>query len=682
MVRARVCAAIALLGCAHGALGPVPVAAAAEAAKATSVRELVEVADIEALALSPDGRKVAFRVQRASVQANTYRLSWHVADLETGRTLLVGDGGQPIYNDGAIDTEPPIWSPDGRYLFHRALVDGAIGLWRTATDGSGGRLVIGGDADVEALTGEDGRSLVYVTGPTREEIARAERREYDEGILVDESVDLSQNLFQGGHVHGRLASQRLVGRWYQRDGLLWRAPRTRHRLDFQSLTATPLGLAPPASVAPLRQGAGTSEITASSASGDVVVAQGDDEPARLEVRRAGGAVVRCGVSACRSERIVALAWRPGRDEVLFTSQDGHFRQTLRVWDIRTGRVRRVAGGEGLLNGGRRPSLPCVVAERAAACIAAGPVSPPRLERISLDDGARTILFDPNAALRDREGPVVEHLTWRLAGGQVATGTILLPTGGRPRGAPLFLNHYFCPGYLRGGIGDEFPFIPLVDAGFVVACLNIVEADTRSDGADRYRLALASVEGVVELLARRGAIDPRRIGMGGFSAGGEATMWVAMHSKLLAAAALASPQYEPVQYWLGSVRGRDHAEVMRSFLQIGTPDEDPARWRLISPALNTGRITVPLLMQLPEQEARNAIELFSKLSNSATPVELYAFPDEGHVKIHPRHRDAVYRRNLDWFRYWLQDEVDPDAARAEQYRRWEALRARSQALSVE
>lgn len=71
----------------------------------------------------------------------------------------------------------------------------------------------------------------------------------------------------------------------------------------------------------------------------------------------------------------------------------------------------------------------------------------------------------------------------------------------------------------------------------------------------------------------------------------------------------------------------------------------------------------------------AAELLGRLGNTATPVEMYVFPDEAHVKVQPRHRLAVYRRNLEWFRYWLQGYVDSDPAKVEQYRRWDDLRRR-------
>ena len=79
-----------------------------------SVRELVEVADVEALAASPDGSQLAFRVQRASLAGNSYRIDWYVIDLASSGVRHVADGGAPIYNDGAIEGEAPAWAADGR----------------------------------------------------------------------------------------------------------------------------------------------------------------------------------------------------------------------------------------------------------------------------------------------------------------------------------------------------------------------------------------------------------------------------------------------------------------------------------------------------------------------------------------------------------------------------------------
>src|SRR5260370_42691022 len=69
----------------------------------------------------------------------------------------------------------------------------------------------------------------------------------------------------------------------------------------------------------------------------------------------------------------------------------------------------------------------------------------------------------------------------------------------------------------------------------------------------------------------------------------------------------------------------------------------------------------------------AFEVFTALKRLNKPVELYYYPNEGHTPEHPKARLATMQRNVDWYRFWLKDEEDPDPAKAEQYSRWRELR---------
>ena len=272
-------------------------------------------------------------------------------------------------------------------------------------------------------------------------------------------------------------------------------------------------------------------------------------------------------------------------------------------------------------------------------------------------------------------PAIERLEWSTPEGEEFAGILLLPQDSGGGRLPLFLNYYSCGGFLSGGVGDELPFLALAGSGMAVACINAPSSSGDEDFLGRYDRALRAVRSLVEVLDGRELIDPRLVGMAGLSFGSEATMWTLFHSDLLAAAAIASSQIEPAYYWVNAVRGRNQPEVLRRFWGLGSPEETPEAWRRHSAALNVDRITAPLLMQLPEQEARNVIELYARLSRSPTPAELYVFPDAAHIKVQPRHRLAAHQRYLDWFRYWLQGHSDADPAKADQYRRWHLLRER-------
>jgi dipeptidyl aminopeptidase/acylaminoacyl peptidase len=657
----------------RAALALVLLLATAAAGHAQTAAQLVEIVDLSGVTASPDGSKVAFRSQAAALDGDTYRLKWHVVDLSSGAERQVGGGGDPVYTEpGAVRTEAAFWSPDGRFLFYRALVDGRIGLWRAAADGSSATLAFAGEANIEDVAlSEDGRSLELRLGPTRDEIQRAEQSEYDSGILVDAHVDLGQSVFRGAFIDGRKATQRLTGYWFRRAGLLWDEPRRTLRFDLQSSRL--LNGQTSVAAASLTVPNSEPDLSARSADGAVATAKRGDRDSTLSVRRAPFASpIVCEAPQCRTQRIVALDWRPRHEELLFTTQDERQDQRLYLWSIGAGSVRLLAGGHGLLSGGREARTPCAVTAESAICVAAAVLSPPRLERIDLDSGASRTLFAPNAGLAGSDRLVAEQLEWASTDGQTFTGVLIAPRE-RTGPLPLVINYYRCEGYVRGGLGDELPFAPLAASGIASLCINSGPGSPHAE--TNYRRAEAGVRAAIELLSRRGLVDRARVGMAGLSFGSEVAMWIAVHSDLLAAVSISSTQIEPGYYWMNAVRGRDQPAMIGSYWGLGAPDATPAAWRRISPGLNVATIKAPVLMQLPEQETRDVLELYARLTNSTAPAELYAFPDEAHVKILPRHKLAVYQRNLDWFRFWLQNYVDPDPARTAQFARWRALAAR-------
>lgn len=649
------------------------VLAAQPALAGLSNRELVELSEIDSVGISPDGRFAVFRTERADIGRNSYILRWHSVDLSTGLVRDIGSGGDPIYLDpGAVEPERPLWTSDGRSIVFRALVDGALGLWRADVTGERTRPLVVRDADVEEVSmSSDGRAILYKLGPSRDMIARAERAEYDSGILVDSTVDLSQNLFRGGSINGRMASQRLVGFWFIRDGLLWRSPRQEHRLDLA--TGVDIAVGSPQAVPAVTVPSIPPPLQARDDQGDVAQAEWDGIRGSLSAKLASGSVASCPDRLCSAGHVSALVWRPGTKDLLVTFIDRERRQSLYLWDTSRNVLKPLASSDGLLSGGRRHMIPCAVSTAAAICVAASAASPPRLERIDLQSGERRSLFDPNGAIRAEYRPGVRFLDWDFGKAGRAAGILMLPPGALPKRAPLYINYYLCEGFLRGGEGDEWPIPKLLDAGFAVACINSVPSPGPQDAVKDDRIALSAIETLIAQLSDEGLIDRTRIAMGGLSHGSEIALWVAAHSNLLAAVSISSGQLEPVNYWAGSVRGGDQPYFYRKVWGLGAPDETPEQWRLVSTALNVSRLHAPILFQLPEEEARRIPELYGRLIRSRTPTELYAFPDEDHIKVQPRHRLAIYERNLDWFRYWLQDYRDEDPAKAEQYRRWDELR---------
>ncbi|CAD0306161.1 Atxe2 family lasso peptide isopeptidase [Xanthomonas hortorum] len=662
-------------------------------AQTVSPQRLLEVVDIASPTLSPDGRSVAFRTEQASVQRNTYDSVWYVQGLQDAAPRRVADGGVPLRDSagGALPAKV-VWSPDGRWLYYRALLDGVIAVWRAAADGSGAQAVTYDAADVRDFALDaDGRVLRYRVGATRAQVVAAEQDEYAQGIRIDETVPLGQGLFRSGNVEGRLATQRFGTVWFDRTGLSADVPEHWLALDLATASTRPLAAAqvpaeePPVSA--LRGIDGDAWQSARAPQGDAVavlsrVGDGNGRLYRPQVAlsvlpgpRARKAL-RCTAAACVGKAITAVQWRPGSAEVLFTITDPALglAQSIQRWNPATGQVHAVVQGRGLINGGRDSSTHCGASAAALVCVTAEADRPPRLERIAFEDGARQVLFDPNAELAAdmaRATPA-RLLQWRDARGRQYSGQFFAARGDGAGKLPLFVTYYSCPGFVRGGVGDEWPLAALAQVGISALCINQLPGYTM-DALERHGEGLAAVESAVALLSVQAGIDRTRVGMGGLSFGGAVTLWTATESNLLAAASVANPVVSPTYYLLGSMKGEPFLKGLRQMWGLGAPEQTPERWKALSPAFKLDRIRAPILFQHSEQEYLYALDYVIPLLR-AQRAELYVFPNEPHQKFQPQHKLSVYARNVDWFRFWLQDYRDAAPEKAAQYARWRAIKA--------
>jgi len=81
----------------------------------------------------------------------------------------------------------------------------------------------------------------------------------------------------------------------------------------------------------------------------------------------------------------------------------------------------------------------------------------------------------------------------------------------------------------------------------------------------------------------------------------------------------------------------------------------------------------LLLQPGTQAVFSDWEPYAALRYLKKPVDLIMLQAGAHVMTNPTQRLASETINVDWFRFWLKGEEDPDPAKAEQYARWRELR---------
>jgi dipeptidyl aminopeptidase/acylaminoacyl peptidase len=625
------------------------------------------------LALSPDGRRMAFLIRRAEPATNSYCIGLVIMGLD-GRSdpRLIDSGGELMIATtvmrgmrmpvGVPEPSIPQWSPDGQSIAYLRRDKGRTQLWRARLDGSGAKAVTDAPVDVEAfLWSRDGRRLLFATRPVTRALESAIDKEGEGGWHYDERT--APHLGLRPQIAGDLRLQ--IESIDSDTGGLGRA--SAEETSFFAAFGQSSDLPQARSVDGRRAGVGPE--------GDAPLS-----PLILHAQDSEGGDIVCRDSACQGG-MIGLWWEKGGSTILFLRREGWARDTIALYRWTPGGQPRLLFRTSDLLAG------CALRGDALLCLRENSVTPRHIVSLDVKNGNSHTLFDPNPEFRAIRLGSVERLQWKNDRGLAARGDFVLPPDYKKgERLPLIIVQYNSNGFLRGGTGDEYPIHLFAAQGFAVLSFERpasaatlasgiknwadFAAANQKDWADRRSLLSALTVGVKMVIAR-GIADPERIGLTGLSDGASSTRFALINSRLFTAAAVSSccTDTHTAMTYAGLAFADDQHEAGAPFASEGRDDY----WRSYSLALNAKTMNRPLLMQLADEEALLGLESFTALHEQKQPVDLYIFPGEHHMKWQPAHRKAIYVRNLDWFSFWFQKRIDPLPAKADQYQRWIRMR---------
>jgi hypothetical protein len=232
-------------------------------------------------------------------------------------------------------------------------------------------------------------------------------------------------------------------------------------------------------------------------------------------------------------------------------------------------------------------------------------------------------------------------------------------------------------FADGIFTTAFAARPLASAGIVVLQMPINGLDIVS--AREIPNQLRGFRSAIALLDRRGLIDPKKVGIIGFSRTCYYTEGALIrYPKLFAAASITDGVDESYMQYLLAGAGGPLLSHESEQIYGATPFGDGlAVWVKEAPSFNLNRVETPLLITtLGRGSILGEWEIYASLRMQKKPVDLMYLPQtEGyqHILQRPLERSASQQSNVDWFRFWLQGYEDPDPAKAAQYARWRALR---------
>jgi dipeptidyl aminopeptidase/acylaminoacyl peptidase len=584
------------------------------------------------LHFSPDGSKLAYVVSSYKWDAKP---RVRILDLASGAERELTPAGK--------SERSPQWSPDGARLAFLSNRGGRAEVWAVPTGGGDPVALTDRKNGVAAFHwSPDGRAIAYLA---QDDDAPSE----DEGPQVADRVSDLTRLWrldlatQQNHEFGPLGWRIDEFQWRDNDQLLVVAseqPRNESFHDAVYSVSIADGSATPSVTPPLpfdmllispdgRQFAVRSTTHSGPMERDLLVGSAD-----------GGALR--DISAPPDLAVLEVRWR-GPDAIWVRVADG-FRNRL---------VRLSAGA---------PPAPIDLSLSVAAF------------DLSRDGDLAYVGEDfdhlPEIYLRSPDGKVrqISNLQqgWdavRLASttifrtrsfdGTPIEAALMRPAEPKPGKAPLFLLVHGGPSsYFSAGYGWETAWAQmLASRGYQVLLVNprgsngYSEAFLKANRGDWGGGDFKDLMAVVDAVIARGEVDPDRLGIGGWSYGGEMTAWAITQTHRFKAAIAGAAVFDQQAEF--ETEGHPDGDEW----YFGAPWDHPDVFARNSPATYIRAARTPTLIFDGEDDQSNPVGqskgLYRALKHYGVETELVLYPDEGHS---PRRRDNnldMFQRIVDW-----------------------------------
>lgn len=682
-----------------------------------TIDDLARLRRIDAFALSPDRQRFAIFVRQADPVANDYRTGWFVGSVKGGALTRVGHGGRAGLRvapngrtTGPIESHDIRWSPDGQWIAYTLRRDGEVQLWRSKYDGSVQEQVSHNAADVRAFAwSDDGRTLYLSVGTQRAELRAQEAEKERRGYQFDTDLYFFTEFMFPQHVRP-LETQLTVWRVTLSDGDE-RIGDDADRAAFESAKKrdtggreVQFGAVTDATIPPVVRADGAQvwlkRVSAGSFTLQVVAAF----PSKPDTP------VPCEAPEC-SGMIKKVWWSEDGKRVLFWRGEGlgDNAHGVYAWSPSTGSLRTVFRTLDDYFENCEPA-----AGNTLICTRSTPTHPTHIASIDLRSGAVRVIAEINPEFRNIRLGKVERfewdtpkLAWNEPGGRLAGmyparayGYIMYPPDFEPgKKYPVFIEPYGAFGFDLPSLHAEQPLHVYAASGFVVLNANFpvdsvwqermqnlgVSAMKQIYAPDldypHLTMYMESTVRALDVAAARGFIDERRVGIGGVSHGSFVPGYmIQKHDRIAAMSASSPPSWAPMEYYVSTRAARKMYGITPESDWMGNPStpEGAKFWHRIDLADHLDTIEAPILMNLPAHETYDVVRLVRELDAANRAYDIYVYPNEAHIKWKPAHLHSAMTRNLDWFRFWLQDAEDPDPAKSEQYQRWRKLREQHKA----
>lgn len=642
-------------------------------------------ATVEAITMSPDGEMSAVLLSRADAAQDTYHVEVVVLNnqgpAQPTRVASYTLHADDLYKTPYLNLRPTAggvaWSPDSRSLLYISPAHGnaELKVWNRASGRS--KAVLGGHAQVALADSRRGSTVKVLTFDP--DISRESRTPPDRALLMRDGYRFYGDL-RNPEASPMMEEREWTFDWPSKsvrrgkrrsvhsvdpprdfpiaargNGALRGGIETGEEILAEEPYTSPGGVA----VASVEYGEGAlSSPSSGYAFNRLVMVNGET---RTVVTKNEG--IKC--------RTIPIGWDAAGRNFYFVEQCHDF-SNVRSTDVHGKSGLVYTSSSQLASWRLSPNFGFDPRKRIAVFGRSSTFHPGDIIEVDLKSGATHILLDQNRQFRKLPRFRTINL---VAEDSVFESRLYLPES--TTNPPLVVALYYSTPGFEISTGDEIPILALVERGIAVMTVDAGKAGIApTNGGAPWEIARVerprvAIEDLVGQAAKGYGIDISRVGLVGLSYGSEIAMYAYWKSHAFRAVSSAGGSWSPAELLYGGV-GYAANVAPRGFTDAYDPI-DPI-WHELSAAMNVRPDLPPLLWQSPDDDRYASVESWYRLRKGGAQVEWLEYPNESHIKRGPANKYFVYSRNLDWFRFWLQDYEDQQPGKRGQYERWRAMKS--------
>jgi len=646
------------------------------------VDAMLSLARISEHQVSPDGKTVAFTVQRIELRENTKPRHVYTVPLEGGKPVRLTSEGMSNYR--------PRWSPDGKRIAWISNRSGESQIWAMDPDGRNARQItkLATGADGHLWSG-DGSRLIFTSE-----------------VFPDCSTDACNKMKldeeKSSKVKARIYNALLYRHWDS-----WQTARRKHLFVIPAEGGEAVDLTPGAFDVPPFSLGGPDDYAVAADGNEVCYAVNTDpnpalstnsdlyvtpitggEPRKITENGAADnspayspdgrylayrAQARAGFESDRwrlmlldrsSGRLTPLTdgldrsvgsftWAPDSRRIFFTVED-RGRTSVHMVPITGGASRVVVSGKSHIDEPQfTPDGRTMVYSETSGH------SPAELYRASSAGGAPVALTRLNDAILERYQLTPLEELWVEGADRTRVHSFLVkPPDFKPgqKYPVLFLIH----GGPQGAWGESWSYRwnpqVMAAAGFLVVMPNprgstgYGQKFTDEISGDWGGKVVDDIMAVVDHVAALPYADPDRMAAAGGSFGGYMVNWLLGHTQRFRAFVSHAGVYD-----LRSMGGETEELWFTKWEFGGMPWDNADAYERWSPSNFAREFKTPTLVIHGELDYRvpygQGLQLFTALQVQKIPSRLLLFPDEGHWILKPQNTVLWYRSFLEWVTEW-------------------------------